>query len=170
MSRARITVFVLTATGLAAIGCGGSKAAQTTKTQSTQQSASATSPSGQVSQSELVAKANAVCARLRAEGTATVIRSRQEYSTKLPLVAQHYQTAAAELAALTPPASMKQDWQQLITAHRRIAADTLKILPYIEAQNRAKTRRLYSDEQGLNRNIVTIAARDGYTECGRPLE
>jgi hypothetical protein len=145
MSPTRLTALALTAATLTASGCGSSKA---------------------LTSDELVAKADAICKRAQAErASLPTIKTRQDYGTVLSRAGAQQQAAVAELEKLKPPASLAEDWQQIVEVDRTLAGYTIVYGQDIAASNPRAARALLGTATSLQRSIATAAKRDGLNAC-----
>ncbi len=168
MSRTRLIALALVATALTVAGCGGSTktvgATQASSVGSTQSS----SPSGALTRSELIAKADPICRRVNAEISAKVYRTAASIGQLAPELASFEQAATTELRSLTPPASLAQDWHQIVADNQTRAEDTAKLGEYIRAKKQAAANSLLISTGPIQRQMLAIAARDGFNDCSRP--
>jgi len=173
MSRSHLAAFALAAPLLIG-GCGGSKSsdkskstAQTPSTAQTQLPGPSAPPGKPLSRSVLIAKADAICARVNARRSSIKLRSIQDYTTQLPPLAAYERASATELSRLAPPASIAKDWNRLVTDTRTIAAETLKISEYADAQSRVRGDTAFLAVNSAQRQMASIASRVGLRECGQ---
>jgi hypothetical protein len=178
--RTRLPALVLVAAVLAIAGCGGSSktsssssstnttSAGTTATSAT--TAAVTTSSGPpLSKSQLVARAGAICKRVAAELNAapSKLRSEQDVVHIAALRVGIEQKALTELSKLTPPASMKQGYQQLLTDRQTLIEDTKKIGEYSVANNGKAAQPLYVTSAGVLRQMEATAQRNHFKYCGK---
>jgi hypothetical protein len=147
MSHARLAVFAFAAGALAAPGCGAS------------------SKAASLMRGELIAKADAICSRVHAEYHANGYRSIQDMARLAPRLASYEQTAVAELRKLTPPASMANDWRQIVAGAQTVASDTAKLGRYAKENNLKAATALYTASGQVERQALATARRDGFKAC-----
>ena len=110
MSRASLVALTLGTIALVAGGGGSSKMGSTS--------------GGGLSSSVLVARGDAICARVHAAYHAHGYISTGSIAARAPIVSRDEQAAAREMRELKPPASLAHDWNTIISADKAIAADT----------------------------------------------
>jgi hypothetical protein len=181
MSHARLVVFVLVGSALAASGCGGatkssSSTAPATVAQSstatpstTTSSSTATSPvaTRPLSRAQLIATANSICFGLNAKRKATRISSALEYERLVPQLATYELAAAEEMSKITPPAAMVGTWKQIVAGTQVIAEVTGHFRHYSEASD-PKTAHVY--DVAITKAIQQVqsaAKQAGLTECAQ---
>jgi hypothetical protein len=149
----------LLAASLAVGGCGGGS--------SSSRVASSSSSAASLSRAQLVARADAICARVNAEvaGLRPKVASPLEFAVVVPRSAVFQQRAVRELSALTPPPAIAVAWRQLV-AYRRELADGLVALA---GQRKGGDARGGKGVPGpgllLPRTLVLAAERDGLKGC-----
>lgn len=150
MTRTRLTALALTATTLAASGCGGSSAKSLTS-------------------AELIQKADAVCKRVNARLTLAngEVKSRQDIGRLAPQLAAFQQSAVAELKKLTPPASLANDWKQIVAGAQTLAVNTAKLGEYARSNNMSGARQLVSSSKSVQQQMLATAKRDGFKDCSQ---
>jgi hypothetical protein len=151
MSPTQLAALALAATTLAASGCGGSSKATTSS----------------LSRSELIAKADAICARVHAEYHANGYTTSQSIAHLAPLVAGDEQTGVDELRALHAPASMVSDWNMIVDVDQIVADNTAKLGQYAKENNLKAATPLYTANLKRQKEALTAAARDGFKECAK---
>jgi hypothetical protein len=156
MSRPLLAALALAATALTASGCGGS--------------AGSTKP---LTRSELIARGDAICRRINAKISTITVSSAQDYARLAPPLAAYEQTAVAEMRKLTPPASMANDWKQIVTGAQMLADGTAKLGEYAQTSNPFQAHQTPSVHAAFvattegAKQIVTAAQREGFNDCAQ---
>jgi len=148
MPRTQLAALALAAVTLAS-GCGGSSKAT------------------RLTSAELIAKADAICARVHAEFHANGYSSLQSMALRAPRVAADEQTGARELRELTPPAAMADDWKQIVENAEAIAAETAKLGEDAKHDTLAELTPMLNTGEQRDRRVLAIAARDGFKQCAK---
>jgi hypothetical protein len=143
MLYAQLAALALVAATLAASGCGRSSktgstgaSAGATTTAATRTTATAKATSGKPmtrAESILIAKAGAICKRVKARHRLENLTTKQDIARDIPLFASYQQAAIAELRKLTPPASMAHEWKEFAAAAHLLASDTTRLGVYVKA-------------------------------------
>lgn len=174
MLHTQLAALALATTALAAAGCGGSsKTGSTSATPMTppatsgaaaSAAAAKTTPGGSLTRAALVIQAGTICKRIYARRISPELLTQQ--GTKIPLFASYQRTALAELRKLTPPASMKSDWDRFAAATRKLASDTIKLGEYVKAGHVATiSTPLAQTEQKDESRVAVLARRAGIVGC-----
>jgi hypothetical protein len=137
---------VIASITLASVGCGGSSKAVS------------------LTNAELIAKTNTICARFNVKYHAHGSTTFQDFARNVPLLAQYEHTVAAELRTLRPPASLANDWKQMVDDEQTLANDTSKIVPYAKENKLSAVIPLMTMGQHIQQQLVAIAKRDGFSE------
>ena len=148
------------ASGTTGSGSGGS-----TQTSTGAGSAEAKEPAGNLTREELIAQANAICARANARFSSAKVTSTQELVQKLKDESAYNETQATELEKLVPPASMTRDWSTIVAGVRTIGANTVRVGEYADTQDANAGGRLLIATRTLRSKLSNIAKRNGITEC-----
>jgi hypothetical protein len=147
MSRARFMGFVLAVTILPATGCGGS------------------SGSPPLTRSQLIAKADPICARVNAKFKTITDNTQAELADVAPGIAAAEQQAATELANLTPPSSMAKNWTVIVNDFQIVAADVRKLSEDAKANNvKGETPSIASLTTAQHERAVA-AGHSGFKDC-----
>jgi hypothetical protein len=156
MSRRHLAALALVATTLAASGCGGSAGS-----------------SGSLTRSELIARGDAICRRINAKLRATTVTSARDYARLAPPLAAYEQAAVAEMRKLTPPASMANGWNQVVSGAQMLADGTAKLGQYAQRSNPFQAHQTPSvhaafvaTAEGM-RQMVAAAQREGFNDCAQ---
>lgn len=179
MLHTQLAPLALAVTALAISGCGGSSkttstatatsaSATTTGTTTTAAAPASSSESGTtkaLTRAELIAKANAICARVKAKGATITVTTRQDYVTLLPSLVTYLQTAVAEMSKLTPPASLANDWQTIVADNRTLAETAGQIVTYANANDLKATSAIVSTLKQTGTQLANVTRRDGFTSC-----
>jgi hypothetical protein len=153
MSGTRLAALGLATTTLAICGCGGSS--------------ESSGSSKTLTREDLIAKANAICARVNARRASTHYGALPEVARVAPQLAAYEQTAATELSKLAPPTSMANDWQQIVSSAQALAGYTFRIGDYARSKKVAAAQPLFGLIQHSHRQLVLTATADGLTECAK---
>jgi hypothetical protein len=148
----RVVALALTATTLLASGCGGSSGS-----------------SRPLTRAELVAKANAICTRVNARLTSSLVRNPQELTRIAPRMVSFEQTALTELTHLNPPASLADDWQQIVAGAETLVEDTAWYSEDARTNNLKGMHDLLASAEKIQRRIRATATRDGFNDCAGPI-
>jgi hypothetical protein len=179
--RVWLSVLMLVAVTLSATGCGGSKGGTNTATSSAAASVattpitSASSQTGAtgngsgkpLSASQLVARADAICARLNTKLGRDVVHNQPEVARVAPHRAAIEQAALTELSRLLPPASMATDYQQMLAVRHTLIEDTIKLGIDAKAGYAQAERPVYSSSTALVGQMAATAQRNGFKHCGQ---
>jgi hypothetical protein len=133
--------------------------------------------SGGSARAQLVAQADPVCKQVAAQrlaantavgkvGTSTA-KTLQALARLAPAVAVDEHQAVARLRALKAPSSLADDWQLLLTGMQQLADDTTRIAADSKAKNYKEVEAITSSGRRLRQQLTVIAARDGFSYCGR---
>jgi len=182
MLHSQFASLALAATALAICGCGGSSkttsttSAATTSTPATTASApitSTTTPSVKtasgeaLTQAELIAKADAICARINTKRSSVVVSTAQQYKTLVPQLATYEQAAVAELATLVPPASMAGDWKLIVAGSQQLADNITKLGEYAKANRLGSQNALVASNEKTQEQLTAVAKRAGFKDCAQ---
>ncbi len=148
-------------------GCGATK--QPMGVATTTHGASATSPEGSslsptLSHSQLVARADAICARVNAKRSTIHIGSPHSLRAVTPLA--HYErTASEELARLIAPSDIAYDWRQIVVDYRTIAAITAKIGLFAQEDRLSAIHAAIITATRAQQDLLVAAQRGGFKDC-----
>jgi hypothetical protein len=145
MQYTRVAAIALTATVLAASGCGSS--------------------SKPLTRAELTAKANAICKTVTAKISSKSIKTQQEIARVAGELASFEQTALTSLSKLVPPTELEDDWKRFVAGAQTLAENTAKLGEYAKANNLKGAKGLIVSSEATQKQMVTIAKRDGLTAC-----
>jgi hypothetical protein len=124
-------------------------------------------PGKPLSRSELLAKGDAICYRLNARRSSLKLERPQDYERIVPPLAAYELAAANEMGQITPPASMANDWQEMVAGSHTIAEATGRFHTYKEA-NTGKLAITVDHLLGKGIDELTQAAkRAGFKDCAR---
>lgn len=176
MSHRWLAVLTLMVLTLGTAGCGGFKSSQrsaSTPSASTKRTRVPTSAAQNQSppyttmltQRQLIARADPICARMNAKLKSTVVSTLQDYATKLPPLAAAQQAEAAQLAKLTPPASMTRDWSRIVHSLSAVASNMVKVARYADARNTRRFRTTVEQSTETRQRLIKTAARYGFKDC-----
>ena len=167
MLHAQLAALVLVATALIVAGCGGSSKTQSSSSASAGSGAGETGASSELTNSELIAKADAICARANAELSSSSVKSEQDYATVMPQDAAYFESEAGQLRGLKPPAGMEKDWNQIVANFQVIAEDIAKVGEYAQKKTLARGAALYKAANEARQQIFAIAKRNGFKVCSQ---
>jgi hypothetical protein len=140
-------------------GCGGSS--------KTEPSGSSRPPSKSAAVARLIAQADPICRRLNVELAAASRASHVAIATSALRHAALERAAVAELSKLTPPASLANDWRQIIKYRRTLAEELVKLGGYAKANDTQKVKALAVSKTRVHKKLLEIAKRDGFEHCSR---
>ncbi len=184
MSHIRLAALALTATTLAVSGCG-----ESSKTASTGTSAAATiatttavttpatttTPvpavtvkvaSGKpLTRAQWIAKGDAICAHFNAEAETIGVTGVAELPRVLPEEAAFERNTVAQLAKLTPPGPMANDWQRFLNDTLQLAEDADKLAQSGVPDEDLLKSPLARTIQETRRHATRIAKHDGFKAC-----
>lgn len=175
MLPALLAALALAATTLVASGCGGSSktgatgattATSTTTTTATATTATSAKPATPAD-TIVIAKAGAICKRIRARSASLRLGTQQATARSLPRFASYQRAALAELRKLVPSASLAHEWQQFEAAAHVLAGDMTRAGEYAKAYHFAAVRPLSSKVAEDKENMTTLAKRAAITGCER---
>jgi hypothetical protein len=149
---------MMLAAAFAAGGCGGGSG-----------KAAAVSPppsGGPLSQAQLVAKADAICARVDTEisDVKPVAPGPAEIAVVAPRSAALQRSAVAELSRLTPPPAVAPAWQRLIAYRRTLAEGLAKLASYAK-QGDPRGVQAAGAALRLPRTLLASVRRAGLQRC-----
>lgn len=132
-------------------------------------------PSGQ---RKLIAEADPICASASAKraeangklGTVTSLSSPTVLKTiaqTAPGVSAYENEAVSKLRQLSAPASIATDWQTMLAGLQQLAKATGQLGVYAKAKNVTAAEKLLASSKTTREQLLAIAARDGFTNCGR---
>jgi predicted lipid-binding transport protein (Tim44 family) len=184
MLHIRLAALGLVTTALVAAGCGSSS-----KTSSTQKSAAnsavstpavstpASPPTTKaklatgkaLTKAQLIAKADAICARSNAKTSAIPARSVQDLPRVLPQVAIYNRAEAAELAKLVPPSSLTHDWSQMINDLELHSHYSEEVVQLMKSSKPEAAGQPFHQSTVVLEDLLTRARHDGFKRCSRVL-
>lgn len=179
MPRTRLTIVVLAAGAFAVSGCGGttktsteaSSAAKTGTTTAAQESTAPASEGNALSRTVLIAKADAICSRVRDRLEENRFHTQTEIGKLGPKIAAYEYAAVAQLKKLVPPASLVSDYQQIVKGTETLASDAALIGKYAKLHQletpAGHTIVIQSGKHGVAE--ARIARRDGFAKCATML-
>jgi len=180
MLRRHAAALALAATTLAASGCGGSPStgstdtstsatpSSSTATGTTTTAATETTSGKPMTRAEiLIAKAGAICGRIKARHRALNFKTQQDIAREIPLFASYQQAVLTELSKLTPPTSMTHEWKRFAAATQALANDTTRLGEYVKTNRFSATGPILARINKDESDVKTHAARDGIVGCVR---
>ena len=150
MLHIHLVALVLATAAFVASGCGGS------------------SKSNDLTQAELVSKGDAICERVHATLHANPYRSQADVGRLAPQLAAYERTAIVEMRKFRPPASLANDWKQIVEGSEIIATDTDKLGEDVKQNNAKAARPLFASSRAVQLKMQAVAERDGFKNCGQP--
>ncbi len=156
---------LLAAIAFTAWGCGSSSSPQrpTTQTASARVNAGKT-----LSRTELIERANVICAHINAKRSTTHYTSPADVVRLAPALSSYEQAAATEMAKLAAPSSMAKDWHQLVHLVQTVALDTLKLAEYTKSNDSAGAEAAFGTLRINHQELVSVARENDFTECTKP--
>lgn len=140
-----VAAIALTATVLAASGCGSS--------------------SKPLTRAELTAKANEICKTVAAKVSSKSVSNQQQIGRVAEELASFEQTALTSLSKLVPPAELESDWKQFVAGAQTLAENTAKLGEYARANNLKAAKGLILSSEATQKQMMAIAKRDGLSAC-----
>jgi hypothetical protein len=159
----QVTTVALLATTLVTAGCGGS-------------SKSGSETSKPLTRTELIAQADPACGRINAKITyyTNLKPSNSQDLVSLsaavraaPVVSSTEREAQADLAKLTPPAGMTEDWKQIVAGVQTVADETQRYGESIQAKDAHGISAASASATRTLQRIRVLAARDGFVDCAK---
>lgn len=183
MSYNGLAVASLAAATLATAGCGGSTGASDRTVSAapaqvtsediqrtdagTGTSVKPTSVGKVLTRTELTAKAEEICGRIRARISRPHGGAERDIARVAPGLARYERARLAELAKLRPPASLASDWAQVLRGVESLATDAASLGVYAKAHQLATPAGgaliRATGEHGIHESAV--ARRDGFKTC-----
>jgi hypothetical protein len=171
MLHTRSVVLVSIAAVSVVAGCGGSSKNDSTKAAATTTAGTERAVTTETSQSnartEFIARADGLCARVKARELSTKLRNRRDYARLLPPLGAFERAVAVEMGKLTPPASMAGAWGQIVTGDRVIAENMVRLGHAVAANDRRSEEVLIPALAKARRRITSLAAREGFKNCSQ---
>ncbi len=126
---------------------------------------------------KLVAEADPICKQISIDRTAAnaeVSKAKSSTAKTLrvlarvaPPVAAAEHRMVARLHALSVPSSLASEWQQLLAGMEQLADDATQIGEQAKANDYKTIASLTASGRTIREHLTAIAARDGFTYCGR---
>jgi hypothetical protein len=177
MLHSQLAALALAAATLVASGCGSSKTGSTSATAtaatSTATTAATTAKVTTAASTKpvtpadavVIAKAGAICKRVRAKSKSINFRTARTLAYSIPRFAAYQQAAFTELHKLVPSASLAHEWHQFTTAAHTLASDINKIgqdaKTYHFAAERPVTASIVEDKA----RMIELAKQVAITGC-----
>jgi hypothetical protein len=120
-----------------------------------------------LTRSQLIAEANAICARTNAELSAITLVTRKEVERELPQETIYRTTEANELSKLVPPASMAREWSTVVNDFHTYAAYAQAAVPYARARNLRAFVPLLRPAARVQERLQSDAAHIGIGHCAK---
>lgn len=119
------------------------------------------SSSNTLSQTELVAKADAICKR------ANAVREAERAGTNYAATVRSEQQALAELTKLIPPSTLAADWHQLLSDDNTLVKDTATFANFIQTHDPRGAHATIVAATNLQHTLGVLATRDGFKDCAQ---
>jgi hypothetical protein len=164
----------IAALGLAVTGCGESSktgSSSTASTGSTPASAASQTSTGApasatpLTQAELIAKGDAICAAANKKVDTVTVEAKGQILKAFPRAAVYERAEASELTKLTPPESMAHDWEQIVGGFNRYVVYANAAVHDSETKNVKALTALFVPAEKVHEQINAIAKRDGFKYC-----
>jgi hypothetical protein len=110
-----------------------------------------------------------ICQRVLTKLSSKPVQTAQDAARLEPQNAAYEQTALGELSKLTPPASLTNDWKQILASIQTTAHNTAKLGEYAKANDVQGMRRLLITTGNGSEHTVAKAKHDGFKVCERIL-
>lgn len=156
-THARFAAVALTSLTLVASGCGASKTGSA--------SSSGSNENGPLTSTELIAKADSICHEINAMRPPA--RQGGPIRPRMLEIANFERTEQARLARLSPPASLEQDWQQILGNLQTIATEIPKLIPYASSNRLDQVRPRVLAVAEAEHHFLATTRRDGFRECSK---
>lgn len=183
MSAKQLAAIGLAAAALTATGCGGSSKNTTTSTTASvvtsATTAAQTKPSTTGAEIKVssgkplpravwISKGDAICGRVNVKLSTTSAQTQQDFARLLPQSAAYERQEAVELSKLVPPATMRADWQQVVTDLQKFSELSIKAGEYAAVNNFELARPIAKAGNRAQEDMVLVAKRDGFKVCSLP--
>jgi hypothetical protein len=172
VNRRAFAALALMVGALCLAGCGGTGNTQSTSSSladSTSAIATATATGGSVSKAQLIARADAICDMINAELLSATTRS--EATAEIVRVTSKHkaieQAGVEELSQLTPPAALASDWRSMLASRRKLAEELATLITDAKKHDSVGIQALAKAKQRERAQLLAIATRDGFNNCGR---
>jgi hypothetical protein len=115
----------------------------------------------------LIARADAICARVRNRLQSNKFHTQAQISRLGPKIAAYERAAAAELRKLVPPSALASDFEQIVKGTETLASDAALIGKYAKLhQLETIAGRAIVAQSGKHGVVESeIARRDGFVTC-----
>lgn len=120
-----------------------------------------------LTRAQLLARADAICARINKKLSATNIKSEQDIVRIAPQLVADEQQGLAELNKLIPPGSMADDWKTIIAGAQTLADSTAKLGEDVKAKDVKAAHTLIEEANKVQQRTITVAKRDGFKDCSQ---
>jgi hypothetical protein len=150
-------VLAVTLSGCGSGGGGGTRAGHVSSAPSS------------ASQPQMIAQANAVCARLNRQFEAHRPASSAiaEIARVAPRRALLEEQAVRELRKLAPPAALAHDWQQVLADRQTLALELAKLGHAATVGDARQIHALAGTKDRVHEELRLLATRDGFAECAK---
>jgi hypothetical protein len=159
MPPTRLTALTLAAGAIAIGGCGSTSKSDSSTSNGTQ-------AANALTRAQLIAQADAICASTNAALSASRIKSSSELARILPQAAAYDRAETIQLRKLVPPASMANDWKQILVGVQKFAEATSAVAADAQTNKLAAATRLVAATERTHEQTAAIAKRDGFSDCG----
>lgn len=116
---------------------------------------------------QLIARADKICKAIGVKRASGQIVQQQDVIRLAAALSSYEMHALDKLRKLTPPASLSSDWNAIVTGIHTIAVNTAKIGRYTQANEPAAAHAVLVSSVTVERQVNSLAARDGFKECSR---
>jgi hypothetical protein len=119
--------------------------------------------------SPLVAKADAICNELNRQLADEHVANTgdHELARITPVSAFLEEQAIRELSALTPPASLANDWQQMMSDRRTLARELKQLGHAAKANDELRVQSLIASKKAAHHKLEVLATSAGLVACAR---
>lgn len=146
-------------------GCGGGSGAGATQAAGPQ----STGASGDPTQVQWIASADAICKRIDGE-LAAAKPAGSSLKDTISVVSRHAaieRKGLSELRALTPPASLARPWHLLLGYRGRLARELTILLRDTKSRNVAAIRALRVSKRRAHLALRVLAKHAAFQDCGQ---
>ena len=133
---------------------------------------------GVTARGRFVGQADAICKQVAARrlaanaalskaGTRSSANALEALAEIAPGMGAYEHDAVLRLSALRAPASMTREWQRMLAGMDRLASDTTRLGADAKSKNVKGGEALLVNSQRVHQELTALAARAGFTYCGR---
>ncbi|MFZ1926566.1 MAG: hypothetical protein WAU42_10530 [Solirubrobacteraceae bacterium] len=122
-------------------------------------------PAGKpLTRAQLIARADAICARTNAERESISVGSQAAFRRVLPQAAIYNSTQSKELNKLVPPASLAHDWSGIINAAQLFSEYVDQVAYYAQTGKRNLSPLIHTAEV-VHQQMTVIFRHDHFKQC-----